>query len=163
MLHVNVSLPYQERPPFGILMFSWPYQPLPSRSSKPFPAPLATLPSAGLWHLTALPTSHLSLLRFWCLFIHKHMPNNAVMLPNGRWPAQWGQPCFAATQHCLAFFWRHTNIRISQDLANWLPTNIKISKDSDFLYHCNTTQLVNLSAPVWNLLDILHISYSRVI
>ena len=74
----------------------------------------------------------LSLMRFWCLFVSKKTPNNAVtpqsstvlivLVDDGsRRPAQWVRSSFAASQHCLASFWRQTNIKISRDFL--LVTN----------------------------------------
>ena len=58
------------------------------------------------------------------LWLHKARLNS-LCWPWG--PAQWVQSSFVASQHCLASFWRQTNIKISPDLAIWLQTNIKIS------------------------------------
>ena len=48
----------------------------------------------------------------------------------GRWPAQWVLSNIVPAQHCLASFWRQTNIKISRDLGalsvylvTWWPSN----------------------------------------
>ena len=38
-------------------------------------------------------------------------------------PEQWVQPIFVASQHCLASFWRQTNIKISWDLGKMVTKN----------------------------------------
>ena len=87
-------------------------------------------------------------MRFWCLFVSKKMPNNAVTLQRQSqftpkmkanadsrllsslvWIDQYNEYTSpVASQHCLASFWRQTNIKISPDLATWLQTNIEISQ-----------------------------------
>ena len=45
-------------------------------------------------------------------------------------PKRWVQPSFVTSQHCLASFWRQTNIKISWDLATWV-TNKHQTLSSD--------------------------------
>ena len=65
-----------------------------------------------------------SILRFWCL-LSKKMPNNGgmsqsyvvlIVLSDNDLQTQWVWSSFMASQHCLASFWKQTNIKISPDL-----------------------------------------------
>ena len=62
----------------------------------------------------------------------------ALMVPVNNcchWPTQRVQLSKVASQHCLASFWRQTNIKISWDLATRLQTNISTLWDSRSYYN----------------------------
>ena len=89
-----------------------------------------TFPFNPNWGPTGPLSCHLSLARFWCLFVSKKMPNNAVMpqrlialiiLVNShqRWKQMWNRVCFHLWCELTLALLRYHSIAWSLFFLSW--------------------------------------------